>query len=134
MNSFRTLMASFAVLVLLPVSVAAQSGVPEDVARGRKIWDKKRCQACHGIGWQYGGPDLAGLAERRTRDWLYRWLKDSKSMVRTDSIGRELLARNNNVVMPNQRLSPREVDALLAFIAYEEELMRARKAEGRLSP
>jgi mono/diheme cytochrome c family protein len=89
------------------------------VKRGQRIWDRKRCAACHGLHSTHGGPPLAGVEQRRSKDWLYRWLNDSETMVRTDSIGREMLARWR-FVMPSQKLSTRDTDALLAFLRSKE--------------
>jgi len=103
---------------------------PELVRHGRNVWQKKRCAACHGIGESHSGPDLAGVAERRSLDWLYRWLKDSQGMLKKgDSIGVALMREYNNVPMPNAKLSEKDVNGLLAFIASEES--RLARAEER---
>lgn len=99
----------------------------EDIRRGREIWDRKGCGSCHGLNVTYGGPALAGVTERRSREWLYQWLRDSKTMVRTDSIARGL-KEAWKMAMPSQGLSREEVDALLAFLADRE---RRLGGEGR---
>ena len=108
-------------LVMLAAWVAspAHGQDAKELKRGQRIWDRKRCASCHGMHSTHGGPALAGVTKRRTREWLYRWLDDSESMVRTDSIGREMLALWR-FVMPSQGLSPRDADALLAFLQSKE--------------
>jgi cbb3-type cytochrome oxidase cytochrome c subunit len=92
----------------------------EQARKGQDIWIKKRCAACHGIASLQSGPDLAGVGGRRSREWLYRWMKESEWMVEDDSTARALLVDYNYLVMPNQRMSEKDVEAVLAYINWEE--------------
>ena len=53
-------------------TASAGSGVDEgDAAHGKELYETKGCPACHTIGGgRLVGPDLAGVAERRDRDWI----------------------------------------------------------------
>jgi cytochrome c551/c552 len=108
-------------LLLLGAVIASpvQGQDSKAVKRGQRIWDRKGCGSCHGLYSTHGGPALEGVAQRRTREWLYRWLDDSESMVRTDSIGKEMVERWR-LVMPSQGLSKKDTDALLAFLQSKE--------------
>ena len=101
------------------IAAPVQGQDSREVKRGQRIWDRKHCASCHGLHSTHGGPPLAGVAKRRTREWLYRWMDDSESMARTDSIGREMVAVWR-MVMPSQGLSTKDTDALLAFLQSKE--------------
>jgi mono/diheme cytochrome c family protein len=51
-------------------------------ARGEKIYNAKRCSACHGIqgkGGKFGQP-LSDIASKRDAQWLKAFLKDPKAI------------------------------------------------------
>ena len=58
--------------------------------------------------------------QRRSKEWLRRWLKTPDQMLASDSTAQALLAQFNNTKMPNLHLSDKEVDALLHYIAQED--------------
>ncbi len=83
---------------------------------GQAIFDRT-CFACHSIGeGPRVGPDLKDVHERRTDEWLVRWMEDPLGMGKTDSIGKALLAEWNNVPMSPPNLSRDEIDQVLEYI------------------
>jgi cytochrome c2 len=54
-----------------------------DIAKGKMLYEAKRCGLCHSIGGQGGklGPELTDVGNRRDRDWLSRFLKDPKGTI-----------------------------------------------------
>ncbi|HSM17022.1 MAG TPA: cytochrome D1 domain-containing protein [Gemmatimonadales bacterium] len=82
---------------------------------GQAIFDRT-CFACHSIGeGPRVGPDLKNVHERRTGDWLVRWLEDPLGMAKNDSIGKALLAEWK-VPMSPPNLSRDEIDQVLEYI------------------
>jgi protein SCO1/2 len=81
------------------------------------------CSGCHTVGkGNKVGPDLAGLAERRERDWLIGFLTDPEGMRRRkDPIALDLVAAFPTVRMPPLGVTASDADDLLAYIAYKEE-------------
>lgn len=97
------------------------SGVPpievDPFAQAKSTFDRM-CTACHTIGkGPKLGPDLKGVHERRSAQWLAKWMKDPIGMTRSDPIGKELLAKWKGVQMPPQGLSDSEISGLLDYIA-----------------
>ncbi|HET6631054.1 MAG TPA: SCO family protein [Woeseiaceae bacterium] len=101
---------------------------------------RTRCAACHAIGnltrtvagdgtvdaGELLGPDLLGVSERRSREWLVRWLKNPKQMLQDeDPVALALYAAYGEVTMPNFRLSDIEVEALLEFMREESKRVRS---------
>ena len=82
-------------------------------ARGKQLfYDKYACQSCHVADFKkdkgYVGPALAGVGDRLTPVWTYRWLKNPG----------ELLP---GTPMPNFNLSDNEARDLTAFLATLKE-------------
>jgi cytochrome c551/c552 len=84
------------------------------------LWTNRGCGSCHGIGKKMAGPDLAGVEMRRSHEWLNKWLRETDTMLASDSTAMALLAEWKNIKMPKQTLSDQDVDALLAYLRFEE--------------
>ena len=84
---------------------------------GEQIF-KTVCAACHTVNaGRLVGPDLAGVHQRRERDWLRRFVKSSQTMVTGgDPVAVELFTQFNNVPMPDNNYSERQIDEILDFI------------------
>ncbi|MCP4869907.1 MAG: c-type cytochrome [Proteobacteria bacterium] len=95
--------------LLLPRAAAAQDG--------EKLF-KTTCAACHSIGGgRLVGPDLQGVTERRTKEWLHQFIPASQKMVKDgDPTAVELFAEYNNIPMPDQPLTAVQVDAILGYV------------------
>ena len=109
-------------LLLLSTAYLVQAAPPgQSPEEGEAIF-KENCAGCHTIGGgDLAGPDLAGVADVRDPAWLARWLAEPDVMLAEgDPIAVELLARYNNIAMPNQDLSQFEIDALLAYMGAAE--------------
>lgn len=63
------------VLIVLAATFNAASAMPPLQADGEALFTSKGCNACHTIGGgDLVGPDLAGVTELRTQEWLTNWL------------------------------------------------------------
>lgn len=91
---------------------------PLAIGKARFLFDSK-CASCHTIGGgDRIGPDLAGVATRRSPAWLARYLKEpDKVLAEGDPAAQALFERYNKVNMPNLNLGTEDVSALLAYLA-----------------
>jgi len=96
---------------------------------GMHVWRDKGCYGCHGFGKQYGGPDLAGIMDRRDHDWLRKWLKDTRTMLEGDPQAIAMMKDWKGARMPNMKLSDQQIDALFAYFAQETARVRGGGAE-----
>lgn len=87
-------------------------------ARGRQLFQSKACVTCHAVGERKQGPDLAGVAERRTEAWLKRQIMDPEWMLKNDPIARELMAEYA-LQMANQQVKEAEANALIQYLLRE---------------
>ncbi len=100
---------------------------------------RTRCASCHTIGQgdivepaeRRIGPDLYNITEQRDREWLERWLAEpDKMLAEEDPLAMALLAQYQNLPMPNLRLNPQDVAALLGYIDQESRRLRSLRADG----
>ena len=115
-----------ALVVSGAVAQAQQSAMAIDpglAKQGKSLFQKKGCNGCHTIGkGRMAGPDLLGVTDRRTGDWLKRWIKAPDLMYDSDSIAKGLIADFAQMAkMPNLHLSDAEVDALVNYLAQESQ-------------
>jgi protein SCO1/2 len=94
---------------------------PALAKRGERLFVNRGCNACHTIGRSEQrtaeGPDLAGVTDRRTNEWLVAWLKDPNAMFGSDPIADAMLEQYRFVKMPNMRLHESEISALIAYMS-----------------
>lgn len=77
-----TLIMVFAIAMIL----AASSFAADTAGAGRTIFDKSKCNSCHGIkalsipSGKVKAPDLTGVGQRHDVAWLKRYLKKEEKM------------------------------------------------------
>ncbi|MBW3625128.1 MAG: DmsE family decaheme c-type cytochrome [Armatimonadetes bacterium] len=96
------LTCSFTTAASAPSTVAA----PSTVSEGQKLFFEKSCGACHSIGGKGGssGPKLDNIGARRDATWLRKKIVDPKF-------------NNPETTMPAVPLQPKELDAIVVFLA-----------------
>lgn len=78
----------------------------------------KACASCHTIGrGKRVGPDLGGITDRRSREWLGRFMKDPAAVHASgDPIAADLAAAHPGARMPNLQLADADVTDLLTYL------------------
>ena len=105
---------SIAIAVLFFASTVPVSA--QDKAEGAF---KQTCAACHSIGkGKLVGPDLLNVQERRTEEWLLKFIKSSQSMIKSgDKYADSLFQAYNQVIMPDQpALFDGQIKDILTYI------------------
>lgn len=89
---------------------------------GKDLFNSKGCVACHGFGTgdKPTGPDLKDATKRRDAAWLKKWIQNPTEMLKTDATAKELLKKFNNVPMPKVDLSDKEVEDIIAYMAFQD--------------
>ena len=77
---------------------------------------KQNCSACHQMGRRLVGPDLTGVTERRSKEWIHSFVKSSQTVIKSgDADAVALSAEFNGMIMPDQALSAGDVDQIIAY-------------------
>lgn len=84
---------------------------------GQAIY-KTYCASCHKPDKDFTGPALKGAKERQAaaglpKDWVYKWVHNTTSMVTTDPYAKQLFAKFNSVMTAFPDLKPADIDAVL---------------------
>jgi protein SCO1/2 len=97
-------------------------GLAEFAARPGEALYRRLCAGCHTVGkGNKVGPDLAGMAERRDRDWLLRFISSPERLrAQKDPIALGLVASFPTVRMPPMGITPNDAGDLIAYVAHLE--------------
>ena len=99
------------------------------LTQGESIF-RTRCSTCHEIGrspdkTMKPGPNLLDVSDRRTHEWLVRWIQEPDKMLEEkDPTAIQLFESYNRLPMPNLRVSEHEAEMLLDFIKVESKRMK----------
>ena len=96
------------------------SATPTDpeAVKGKLAFESK-CLACHSLGQGPKlGPDLAGVTQRRTDDWIAKWLKSPEKMLANDDAAKAMFKQFNNIPMPNQNLDDAEIAQYVKYFHW----------------
>ena len=79
---------------------------------------KQKCSACHKVGGgRFVGPDLIGVTEKRSEDWLMKWTRSSAALIASgDKDANAIYKEYNGIAMPDQPLTDEEFKSLFGFI------------------
>lgn len=98
------------------ITILCLSAETNGQADGQKLFES-RCYSCHNIGGgDKQGPDLKGVTDRQSKEWIAEFTKSPIAMKSKDPVAAELFKKFAPTVMPDQSLTPDELDAILALI------------------
>jgi mono/diheme cytochrome c family protein len=124
MRTVRSSHRGGAALIVVAFALTALAGPPGAAAAGGdgKAVFESLCKGCHTIGGgKLVGPDLQGVAERRTADWVRAFiLSPDKVIAAGDPIAKQLVSESNNVQMPNLGVTEAQIGQLLTFLGFTE--------------
>jgi mono/diheme cytochrome c family protein len=131
-------MKKYILLVLLPFLALKLLAAPP-AEEGRSIFTA-RCAGCHHVNKVLTGPALAGVEQRRSVDWIVRFVHSSQSMIeKGDEEAIALYQQFNQIPMPDHRdLSSENIKSIIAYIQKEAKPVATEEAPfrrpGRLKP
>ena len=100
--------ALFLFILLFTPNTHAQNQAPAE-------W--QQCVACHALGKKLIGPDLTGVTERRSEEWLFKFIRNSQEMVQAgDPIAVQVFEENNKVPMLSFDFTDEQILGILDFI------------------
>lgn len=88
---------------------------------GEKLF-KTSCTACHKLtSDRLVGPGLAGVTEKRSKEWLMSFIKNSQEMIANgDADAIAIFEEYNNVPMPAHPFTDEELAAIVDYMANPE--------------
>ena len=103
------------VVAILFLSSHSQNGWAQEP--GEQVFNTT-CFACHTIGGgRLIGPDLAGVHETRSQEWLEEFIKSSQSMINAgDAEAVALFEEYNSLLMPDAPATEEQIRQVLSYI------------------
>ena len=96
-----------------PAQQAGSQGAEALVEAGRKVYEQQKCATCHQIAKRGNSRfPLDGVGARLTPEQIRRWMTDTAQM--EAALDRMPAIRMSET---RYRLNPRELDALVAYLA-----------------
>jgi mono/diheme cytochrome c family protein len=103
-------------IFFLATLFSAKAEIVGDVANGKSLWNAN-CAACHKLDKKLVGPALGDVTERRTTEWLVRWIRNNQEL--RESGDKDAIAvweEYNKSAMPNYpQFSEQDVLDILAY-------------------
>jgi len=94
------------------------------LARGRELLTRLNCQACHklsDVAKPMLGPDLSSVGYKVSRAWIYKWLKEPRTVLDKDgNVTVNGYENGDESRMPKFRLKDEEIVALSAFLSAQK--------------
>lgn len=97
-------------------SVTFEDQIDPELAKAGEAKFQMLCTACHLIGQRLIGPDLTGVYERRSPEWVMNMILNPDGMLKEDPIAKALLKEYNNMIMNNQNLTEEEARAVAEYL------------------
>lgn len=83
------------------------------VTEGQQIF-KAKCSACHKVSKRFIGPEMKGVTQRRSPEWIMNMILNPEEMVQKNQIAMDLL-KEYNAPMANQSLTEDEARKILEY-------------------
>jgi mono/diheme cytochrome c family protein len=94
------------------------------VTRGRELLSRLNCQACHKLNdleRPMLGPELSSVGYKVSREWIYKWLKEPRTVLDKDgNVTVNGYENGDESRMPKFRLKDEEIVALTAFLSAQK--------------
>ncbi len=114
MDQLRRPVTVISVWILIQLgSIGAAFAAPEPATLF-----KTKCSSCHTFGkGDLIGPDLKGVTQRHSRQWLTGWIRSSETQIRQgDPVGEALFRKYRQQRMPDHDLSDAQIAALIDYL------------------
>lgn len=112
-RSLLVLLVVLAGVASAPLAVGAQGPTVDE---GKALFQQK-CSGCHSVGGgDLVGPDLKGVTEQRSPEWLAQWIANPPKMVADGDPTAVALLNQYPIQMPNLGLSADQIGAILAYL------------------
>ena len=89
---------------------------------GFLLFDEWDCDNCHEVNRKKLGPALAGVTQRREKEWIYAFVQNSSILIgKNDPTAVALFEEFNKLPMPIHDLSTEQIDLIMAYIEKASE-------------
>lgn len=114
------LRVTLTVVLVLLMAFQAVGQEAIDVTKGEKLY-KQNCAACHKIDKRLVGPALGGVTERRSEEWLLRWIRNNQELRESGDADAIAIFNeyNGSPMTAFPQFSDDEIRSMLAYVDQE---------------
>jgi mono/diheme cytochrome c family protein len=133
----RIITLSLAFVLSISLSSFAQEAAPAaattaapaaggDAVQGKALFNAN-CAACHKLDAKMTGPALRGVSAKHDKEWLHKWINNSKALIAAgDAEAVKVFEENNKVAMTAfPQLSAADIDNIIAYTDTPKEEAKA---------
>lgn len=91
-----------------------QLATGEKLHPGRVHFEEYGCAGCHVLGEEDTAPNLIGVTERRTKDWIKKFVSNPERYYKDPSIAP--LVAKYGLEMPNLEVKPEHIDQIIEYL------------------
>lgn len=113
----RVYLSNISAIVVLMIT-SGFTATSQDITSGEDIF-RQTCGACHTVGrGRLVGPDLVNIHQRRTEDWILKFVKSSQAVIKSgDKYADSLFQSFNRLIMPDQpTLNDNQIKNIIFYI------------------
>ncbi len=119
-----------AILMLLIVAVQGLNAQNGDPGKGADLF-QTHCTACHSLDSRLVGPALKGVTDRRSKDWIKQFVKNSTEFIKKDADAKKIFEEFKIPMTSFEgTLSDSDIDNIIAFLEKGE----VKKTENAAPP
>jgi len=117
-KKLKSLSSRILILAIFLASFTFSVSAQPDAEAGKALFESK-CLSCHAMDRQVVGPKLRGVNEKRTEEWLVKWIRNNEALRKSgDKDAIAIYNEYNGLAMNNfEMLSEGDVKDIIEYIA-----------------
>lgn len=119
MNKFvhKSMLVILGLCMAFHALAADSAAVRGNADRGKQLFEQQACNSCHNINQRAVGPALAGVDQRRSLDWIVKFVRSAKAMIDAGDPTAISLYNEYHIIMPDHpSLNQQDIQDILAYI------------------
>ncbi|MFN5217908.1 MAG: c-type cytochrome [Sphingomonadales bacterium] len=111
-------MRTLVMAAALSLSFSLKAQFKASAEEGKKLYEANNCGSCHALDKKVVGPALRGVTERRSEEWLIKWIRNNEAFRKSGDADANALYKEYGGAAMNifENLSPDQVKHILEYI------------------
>lgn len=127
-RQFKTL----AMAAIMSLSLNLRAADKPNAEEGKKLYEANNCGSCHAMDKKVVGPALRGVTERRSEEWLIKWIRNNEALRKSGDADANALFKEYGGAAMNifENLTPDQVKHILEYIKTAPKPAAPKKVDG----
>ncbi len=111
-------MRTLVLAAAISLSVSLKAEFKASAEEGKKLYEANNCGSCHAMDKKVVGPALRGVNDRRSEEWLIKWIRNNEALRKSGDADANALYKEYGGAAMNifENLSPDQVKHILEYI------------------